>query len=317
MSNFVTAPINENGIILDGDIGDILKDAMSPPFRFTDVFLYSHGWWTDATGAAVDYNRFSMGFTKQLLLIGATPPALPHLPASSFATAVHWPSMLSENQISIENYAEALSFYTMAKRADIVGQHGVYSLLRMFFESLGTLAAPPSLRVHLLGHSFGCRVVCSALEQILEDAVAIPSPVTLDTVLLQAAFNNDELEPNGLYGNVSKLNLRLLVTRSDGDTSLGKWYPIAERLVNLFSSRPVFALGAVGPSAGTQTQFGGMGTVTVGPGFTYPAVVPITQRLVVANLSPLHAKPGDPFSGHHSDIYHDEIYQLIAGFFFR
>jgi alpha/beta hydrolase family protein DUF900 len=319
MSNFITAPVNENGIILDPDIGNILKDAMSPPFRFTDVFVYSHGWWTDATGAVADYNRFSMEFTKQLLLIGATPPTLPHLPASSFATAVHWPSTLSEDQGSIENYAEALSFYSMAKRADVVGQHGIYALLRMIFEALGTLAAPPSLRLHLLGHSFGCRVVCSALEQISKDGTQVPPGVTLDVVLLQAAFNSDELDPNGNYGNVSKLSLRLLVTRSDGDTSLGKWYPIAERLANLFSGRPVTALGGVGPSAVTQTEFGGAGAVSVGPGFTYPAVVPLTERLVVANLSPLHGAtgPGDPFSGHHSDIYHDEVYQLIAGFFFR
>jgi len=305
MSNFITAPINKNGIILDPDIGGILKDAMSPPFRFTDVFVYSHGWWTDATGAVADYNRFSMELTKQLLLIGPTPPTLPHLPASSFATAVHWPS--------------TLSFYSMAKRADVVGQHGVYALLRMMFEALGVLTAPPSLRLHLLGHSFGCRVVCSALEQIAKDGIQVPSAVTLDVVLLQAAFNSDELDPDGMYGNVSKLNLRLLVTRSESDTSLGKWYPIAERLVNLFSGRPVTALGAVGPSAATQTEFGGAGVITVGPGFTYPAVVPLTERLVAADLSPLHAAtgPGDLFSGHHSDIYHDEIYQLIAGFFFR
>jgi alpha/beta hydrolase family protein DUF900 len=320
MSNFITAPINENGIILDPDIGNILKDAMASPFRFTDIFLYSHGWWTDATGAVADYNRFSMGFTKQLLVIGgASPPGLPRLPGSAFAAAVHWPSMLSEDQSSIENYAEALSFYSMAKRADVVGQHGVYSALRMIFEVLGAAAAPPALRLHLLGHSFGCRVVCSALEQIAENTIAIPSSVTLDAVLLQAAFNDDELASSGMYENVPKLNLRLLVTRSDGDTSLGKWYPIAERLANLFSGRPVTALGAAGPSAVTQAAFGGAGAIPVGPGFTYATVVPLTQRLVVADLSPLHAAtgPGDPFSGHHSDIYHDEIYQLIAGFLFR
>lgn len=319
MSNFITAPINENGIILDGDIGGIVKDAMAPPFRFTDVFVYSHGWWTNAIAAAADYNRFSVEFTRRLLLIGEAPPTLPRLPASAFAAAVHWPSMLSEDQGSITNYLEALSFYSMAKRADIVGEHGVYSLLRMIFETIGGMASPPSLRLHLLGHSFGCRVVCAALEQIAQNKIAVPASVTLDAVLLQAAFNNDELEPNGLYGDVPQLSLRVLVTRSDGDTSLGRWYPIAEKLVNLFSRRPVVALGAAGPSAPTQAQFGGAGAVAVPPGFTYRAVVPLGQRLVVADLSPLHAAagPGDSFSGHHSDIYHDEIYQLIAGFLFK
>ena len=46
------------------------------------------------------------------------------------------------------------------------------------------------------------------------------------------------------------------------------------------------------------------------------------SRLLLSNdadLTPLHqAHPeaSEPFSGHHSDIFHDEIYQLIAAFLF-
>ena len=38
--------------------------------------------------------------------------------------------MLSADQDSIDNYAEALSFHSMANHADVAGQHGVYSGLR-------------------------------------------------------------------------------------------------------------------------------------------------------------------------------------------
>jgi hypothetical protein len=41
---------------------------------------------------------------------------------------------------------------------------------------------------------------------------------------------------------------------------------------------------------------------------------------MVANLTPLHQaskEPKDSFSGRHSDIFHDEIYSLIAGFLFK
>jgi len=314
-------PVNENGIVLDGNIDSNLKIAMtSPPFDFTDIFIYSHGWWRIATGAMVDYNRFSVEFTQQLLRLRNAAPPLPNLPRSALATGIHWPSMLSEDQNSIANYAEALSYYTMGKRADTVGQHGVYALLRVLLEARADTAPP--LRIHLIGHSFGCRVVCSALEQLTKDTIAIPPAVILDAVLLQAAFDNDDLEASQPYGDVSTLqNFRILVTRSDLDTSLMKWYPEAERLGNFFFKAPKAALGGVGPTQKTVAQFGGSGSITVDPAFTYVKVKDLAQRLIVADLTPLHRANPDagksPFAGHHSDIFYDQIYQLIAGFLYR
>jgi len=132
MSHFITVPINENGVILDDKINSILSQAMNRPFDFSDVFIYSHGWWTNATRAMEDYNRFSIEFARMVgtLALNA-PPALPSLPASSLGIGIHWPSMLSEDENSIANFGQALSFYTMEKRADTVGQHGVYSILRV------------------------------------------------------------------------------------------------------------------------------------------------------------------------------------------
>ena len=40
---------------------------MSSPFAFTDIFLYSHGWWTSAEGAMNDYSRFSIGLAGVML----------------------------------------------------------------------------------------------------------------------------------------------------------------------------------------------------------------------------------------------------------
>ena len=58
--------------------------------------------------------------------------------------------------------------------------------------------------------------------------------------------------------------------------------------------------------------------MTVGPGFM-PRATDVAGRLVVADLSPLHA--ANPthavkFSGQHSDIYYDEIYRLMVAFLF-
>jgi hypothetical protein len=99
------------------------------------------------------------------------------------------------------------------------------------------------------------------------------------------------------------------------------------------------ALGGTGPSDATWQAFNGAlprTAVVVGPGFQYTDVLKYAgQRLAVADLSPLHAahhredlaRPAGalpPFgrpdrrslslSGYHSDIYCNEIYQLMTGF---
>jgi hypothetical protein len=84
---------------------------------------------------------------------------------------------------------EALSFYTMEARADAIGKNAVYVLLQ-FLLANRTAASPP-LGIHLLGHSFGCKVVCRALARLADEGGAQPPGVTLDVVLLQAAFDND------------------------------------------------------------------------------------------------------------------------------
>jgi len=158
---------------------------------------------------------------------------------------------------------------------------------------------------------------------IAQEQHRIPESIQLRVVLLEAAFNSDELQHDQNYAALTDpdLNLRILATRSDADTSLCTWYPKAEEL-NFFAKGVVTALGGAGPSAQTLSDFASAGlAVSVGPGFTYKGIVTNADRLVVANLTPLHdANPGhvtSKFSGHHSDIHYNEIYELIAGFLFR
>ena len=322
MSHFITVPINENGVMIDDKINSIVTQAMSPPFKFTDVFLYSHGWWTTATRAMDEYNRFSIEFAGLIMALASNaPPPLPNLPTDSLGIGIHWPSMLSEDDNSIANFGQALSFYTMEKRADTVGEHGVYSILRMICEAKKTNPAP--MRIHLLGHSFGCKVVCSALEEVVKDnkTFQVPGATTLKTVLLQAATDDDDLEAGDVYGNVSQglPGLKILATRSNEDKALQTWYPKAH-LVNFFkphNSR--VALGAGGPTKKVIQQFGDADRVSVNSGFSSGGLNGLSNRLLIADLTTLHqasTEPVDGFSGRHSDIFHTEIYNLIAGFLF-
>jgi hypothetical protein len=81
-------------------------------------------------------------------------------------------------------------------------------------------------------------------------------------------------------------------------------------------------LGCVGPTQTIIGQFNGMTRIDVNPGFARQTIVGCAgSRLVVADLTGIHRDPNNPykadaFSGHHSDIFRPEIYDLIAGFVF-
>jgi len=141
---------------------------------------------------------------------------------------------------------------------------------------------------------------------------------------------------------------RILTTVSQWDTPLVRFYPAQEAQQPadlLYATAPtgtrqaVPALGGAGPTDATWQAFNRAlprRVVAVGPGFQYADVLKYAeQRLVVADLSPLHAAHNQedmarptgqlpPFgrpdrrsmawSGYHNDIYSKEIYQLMMGF---
>jgi Alpha/beta hydrolase of unknown function (DUF900) len=312
MSHHFVVPTNENGMSLDQYIVTDMEVAMKGPFQFGHVFLYSHGWWTNAIHAMEGYNRFTIEFSRFF----RSTPALIDLPVLS--VGIHWPSTLTEDEVSIDNYFQALSFYTMEKRADAVGSNATYTLLRVILDAW--TGQPQPLNIHLLGHSFGAKVVCAALERLVEQSGAkpIPANVVFDLALLEAAFDNDELESQNDYGRVAGAlpGLRLLVTHSDLDTALSKLYPAAHERARLLGKfKP--ALGNAGPSPATAALFGGASEIDVPPGFTVEEGG-LPGQLTVADLTKLHAaNPAGAvkFSGHHSDIFYAEIYELLKAFY--
>lgn len=68
---------NENGTVYDPTLNDVIATAISSsPFGFEDVFVYSHGWSTDADRALVDYDVFSIGLMRRILQESQKPLAL-------------------------------------------------------------------------------------------------------------------------------------------------------------------------------------------------------------------------------------------------
>lgn len=309
--HYIMVPLTAQGAYTDPNIGQSLDAAMSSPFAFTDIFLYSHGWWTTAEGAMNDYSRFSIGLAGVILsTVAATQ-------MSALGIGIHWPAMISEDQGSFQNIFEPLSFFNRSMMADHVGEEGGYATLRLILEARQGEGLPAP-RLRLIGHSFGCKVVCSALQQMATQSPNLLAGVTIDVVLLEAAFECKELDTGQAYEDLANLpNLRMLISHSDLDEALKVAF-VAAGALKLFT--PVQqALGYAGPTDATKARFGGE-AVSVDVDFmTAPG---LGSRLVVADLTPLHTHDGYVVTGvsadlvgHHSDVFQPEIYRLISQFF--
>ena len=128
----------------------------------------------------------------------------------------------------IANYA---TYYQMKTRAGTVGKSGVATTLAR------VRTARPTLPMHLVGHSFGARLVTAAAATIAPDANA--GPVTL--TLLQAAFSHNGLAKgfdekrtrNGAFRTIlqdKRISGPIVITHTKNDVALGIAYPLASRI---------------------------------------------------------------------------------------
>jgi hypothetical protein len=120
------------------------------------------------------------------------------------------------------------TYYQMKERAGKVGAGGLNPLLREI------RAAAPNLRVHLVGHSFGGRLVTAAAMGSAGSESVAPASMTL----LQAAFShngfaeNFDREHDGFFREVvvrGKVAGPIVITYSKNDRAVGIAYPIASR----------------------------------------------------------------------------------------
>jgi hypothetical protein len=200
-----------------------------------------------------------------------------------------------------------LTYWQMKNRAGVVGQHGVGPLI-------GRIATKmPTLRIHLVGHSFGARVVSFALAGLPDTD---PSPVKSVT-LLEGAFSRfafadplpfDSVPPNGaLAGKLARVDGPFTVCFSSHDLALSLSYPLASAASGddkagiddpLFRWRAIGSLGAYN----SPTQF--IDAVGTSYPFAKGAILNIDSSEVVIK--------GDPPSGAHSDIFHKELAWIVA-----
>jgi hypothetical protein len=125
--------------------------------------------------------------------------------------------------------ANLTTWYQMKSRSGVVGETGVARAVRAL------KAAQPSLRVHLVGHSLGGRLMAACARGLSQDPIVHPDSMTL----LEAAFSHYGFSPNNGRGQsgffrdaLAKkvVSGPLLETFSAQDTVVGYAYAIASRL---------------------------------------------------------------------------------------
>jgi hypothetical protein len=206
-----------------------------------------------------------------------------------------------------------MSYYEMKNRAGVVGQNGLGPLLA----TLSGPDGPP--RIHLMGHSFGARLVSYTLAGLPANRTGSASPVKSLT-LIQGAFSHFTFASSlmfgpsragGLAGDGSRVDGPLLATFSAADRAVGWWYPAASMLAGQDSESAadlVFRWGAMGHDGYQQNP------------------TP-TALLLAPQGKPYEFRPGgfysldanavicanqSAFSGAHSDIRHPEVLWAVV-----
>jgi hypothetical protein len=202
------------------------------------------------------------------------------------------------------------SYNTMKARAGTIGRNGAGPLLAALH------AQSPAVRVHLIGHSFGARLVSFALSGVGEPA---GSPVA-SLLLLQGAFShwsfahaqdNPFGSPGALNAYADRVHGPLVATHTVYDWAVGVWYPKASFLAQQDTEAAVAdrwgGMGADGfqavKPAVDQSMPAQGGT---GYGFAPGTFYRVDAASVINNTA------GEPFSGAHSDIRKVPVAQLAA-----
>lgn len=148
--------------------------------------------------------------------------------------------------------------WQMKDRAGRVGTHGVSALL-------AGLLTRSSARIHLLGHSYGCKVVMSALCSLPCGLRKVHSALLLQPAISQYAFAAEVPQRHGVRGGfadgLARVATPVVATFSANDAALTKLFHLALRRESDLGEQPLIAgppsqyaaLGGFGPQASGET----------------------------------------------------------------
>ncbi|WP_055564816.1 hypothetical protein [Streptomyces atriruber] len=253
-----TVDLDETGWLLDADTGepvpehrlrDYFAERLAPPSWATDILVYVHGWQTSPASAHRTAERLLALVHGNLATVPARYPVLAAEGFSPWCVVVRWPSSSPVTPVGYRRIRDRA--HSMGGR-DGSG-HAAHILGRLLgyldAERADPVAAPVLANrdgqyLHLVGHSFGCRFLCEAvqwaadvqLNDTLGWSAAGPRPFTVDSMLLfQMAAGRDAflslfpyiLPSSGHDG--APLRGPIVATYSRHDRATGFWHLRAER----------------------------------------------------------------------------------------
>jgi hypothetical protein len=245
-------------------------------------------------------------------------PENPAFEGSAASVAKRWrvPKRIEKEDDLLESgsvvkwldFANVFTFWMMKERAGIVGSRGLYEVIRQ----LQPLRAK-GVRIHLIGHSFGGKVVSASL--VGKKGV---TPNRVDTLLIfQGALSHfaystrdqirqkgvDTLLP-GLYANIIADPLvsgPVVITFSKQDKPNQVFYPLGVRMSGDYLE------------ADTVAKYGSIGA----DGVQGPIVDSLTlaqsrvAERINQQISRVYNVDASNVIMGHSDLQHEQVYQLI------
>lgn len=198
-----------------------------------------------------------------------------------------------------------VTYSTMKDRAGKIGRNSVNPLLSRIQRAL---PAHEAIRFHLVGHSFGGRVVTAAADG--------PNPIHVDNLfLLQGAYSHNGLSSDfdgrgtkGFFESVvsnKKVAGRILITHSIHDRAVGLAYPLVSRLNHQDASD-------VGDANDRFGGIGANGALHVPGAKNLPLLAAAATYDFGSGPSPVFNFNSDAFISGHSDVARPETAHLLA-----
>lgn len=171
------------------------------------------------------------------------------------------------------NLVKPFTVWQMKDRAGKVGENGVAMLLERLLSATASTPTAPAARVHLIGHSFGCKVVMKATCSPAKLPRTVESALLLQPAVSQYAFATvvpDRGVPGGFHKALQRTNRPIMSTFSDHDVALTRMFHISLRRHDDLGELQMAA-------GGTPSRFGALGGF--GPQASDAAIVPIRDPM--------------------------------------
>ena len=248
--------------------------------------------------------RASADSTESQLLLGslAAPPLLKVAPKaqSTLGLGNIVQGLVNGSRAAVGRFLNQLTYFEMKKRAGVVGVSLVDNVLAKL-----TPARP--IRLHLIGHSFGGRLVTAAADRW----ATLPNVQLFSLVILQGAYSHNALstQMSGAFPSViGKPVGPIVITHTHNDLACTLAYAIASRL----SRDSTQSIGDAGDEFGAM---GANGPQRIAPGASEPdntttAFAPKRGKINTFLADTYILKT--PVSDAHNNVTNETVGKLLA-----